>query len=76
VPAIVTPTPTQTATPTRISPRRATATAWQAIIDRAAATSYAIQTQNAAEYAATQTALPYTVSALKTQMAAQPTPEP
>lgn len=80
-----TPTPSQTSTPsplptasptaiitpttTPIPPDRATATAWQGMTNTANQTSIALRTQYAQNYAATQTALPATVSALATKLA-------
>lgn len=57
-----TPTPTSTATP--LPPELAAATAWQSHLEGALATSYAIQTQNAEKLAATQTALPPTLTVM------------
>lgn len=62
--ATPTPTPTPTATPTPLPPYLAQATAWQATLDQAAAASHATQTLVAANYAATQTALPPTLTAM------------
>ncbi len=66
-----TASPTATINPTRtpIPPDRATANAWQDMINTANQTSIALRTQYAQNYSATQTALPPTVSALATKLA-------
>lgn len=65
-----TPAPTTTPTSTPLPPKMMTATAWQDLVKQADLTSVALQTQYAANYSASQTALPATVSALATQLAA------
>jgi hypothetical protein len=62
--ASATTTPTPTATPTPLPPALLQATAWQATLDQAAAASHATQTLVADNYAATQTALPPTLTAM------------
>jgi predicted RNA-binding Zn-ribbon protein involved in translation (DUF1610 family) len=64
--ATATPTmiATPTATPTPLPPNLAQATAWQATLEQAAADSHATQTLVAGNYAATQTALPPTLTAM------------
>jgi hypothetical protein len=71
---VSTPTPTQTPTPAATTTPSATATplpahllqatAWQATLEQAAADSHATQTLVAGNYAATQTALPPTLTAM------------
>jgi hypothetical protein len=56
--ATPTPLPTATPTPTILPPILIQATAWQATLDTAEGLSHATQTQAAAQYATTQTALP------------------
>ena len=62
--------PTVTPTSTPILPQMMTATAWQDMVIKADRTAVALQTQYAGNYAASQTALPATVSALAAQLAA------
>ena len=63
-----TPTPAASATPTAsatpLPARLQEATAWQATLEQAAADSHATQTLVAGNYAATQTALPPTLTAM------------
>lgn len=70
-----TPAPTSTPLPTEtpLPQRLVAATAWQATLDQATIYSHATQTQAVANYSATQTALPYTVTAAATERAATAT---
>lgn len=70
-----TPEPTNTPTPTEtpLPQRLVAATAWQATLDQATFYSHATQTQSVANYSATQTALPFTVTAAATERAATAT---
>jgi hypothetical protein len=63
-------TPTQLPTATPLPESLLIATAWQATLDQASAYSYAIQTENAAMYAATGTALPPRLTAMAAERAA------
>jgi hypothetical protein len=70
-----TPAPSGTATRTPIPtptfrPEDVQVTAWQVQFEQAAATSHAVQTLNVQNLSASQTALPPTVTAKKTSMAA------
>ena len=64
-------TPSPTATP--LPPGLVAATAWQATLDQATYYSHATQTVSVANYSATQTSLPYTVTAAATERAATAT---
>jgi len=70
-----TPAPTRTPLPTEtpLPQRLVAATAWQATLDQATFYSHATQTQSVTNYSATQTALPYTVTAAATERAATAT---
>lgn len=63
-PATSTPAPSLTPTATQLPPELVVATAWQATLDRAVVRSHAMQTANAIEYRATQTALPPILTAM------------
>jgi len=70
-----TPVPTYTPSPTAtpLPPGLVAATAWQATLDQATFYSHATQTESVANYSATQTSLPYTVTAAATERAATAT---
>jgi len=70
-----TPTPTLTPSPTAspLPQRLVAATAWRATLDQATFYSHATQTKSVANYSATQTSLPYTVTAAATERAATAT---
>lgn len=77
----VTPSPTKTPMPTNTPSPTATplpqklivATIWQATLDQATFNSHATQTQSVTNYLATQTALPFTVTAAANYRAATAT---
>jgi hypothetical protein len=68
-----TPTPTPSPTATPLPPGLVAATAWQATLDQATFYSHATQTVSVANYSATLTSLPYTVTAAATERAATAT---